>query len=47
MVADGLVTLSNEKVAVTASGKLLVRHICNVFDQYSRRHASGRFSKVI
>lgn len=47
MANDGLVDISDEKITVTASGKLLVRHICKVFDQYARLHVADRFSKVI
>lgn len=47
MVVDVLVLLSDDKIIVTATGKLLIRHICKVFDQYSRLQATQRFSKVI
>lgn len=47
MAADGLVEISEHHISVTPAGKLLVRHICKVFDQYSRLHEITRFSKVI
>ena len=45
---DGLVELSPEWIAVTSSGRLLVRTVCMVFDRYlrARRQRSG-YSKVI
>ena len=45
---DGLVTLGDEWIEVTARGRLLVRAICMVFDRYlveQRRQQS--YSKVI
>lgn len=47
MVTDGLVDVSNENITVLPMGKLLVRHVCKVFDGYSRLHMAERFSKVI
>lgn len=47
MAQDGLLELSDNSITVTATGKLLIRHICKVFDQYARLHAVTRFSKVI
>ena len=48
MVQDGLVAITAERLQVTAKGRLLVRHICFCFDQYSRQRASQRaFSRVI
>ncbi len=48
MQADGLLTITDERIRVTPAGKLLIRNICMVFDRYLREAASGqRFSKVI
>jgi oxygen-independent coproporphyrinogen-3 oxidase len=48
MQADGLLTVDDEGVRVTPSGKLLIRNVCMVFDRYLReRSVVQRFSKVI
>jgi len=48
MVEDGLLTVSAEGLEVSAKGRLLVRHICACFDQYSRqRMMQQSFSRVI
>lgn len=47
MATDGLINLSDEKIEVTGSGRLLIRNICMVFDIYLRRNKEQRFSKVI
>ncbi len=48
MQADGLLTVTDERIRVTPAGKLLIRNICMVFDRYLREAANGqRFSKVI
>ncbi|WP_241608540.1 oxygen-independent coproporphyrinogen III oxidase [Rosenbergiella australiborealis] len=48
MVQDGLVTITAERLQVTAKGRLLVRHICLCFDHYSRKRAVQQaFSRVI
>ncbi len=52
MQDDGLLTLDDNALRVTASGRLLIRHVCMVFDAYlgqTPRNSAGapRFSKVI
>jgi oxygen-independent coproporphyrinogen-3 oxidase len=47
MVNDGLITLTNEDIYVSAKGRLLIRNICMVFDAYLKPGAENRFSKVI
>lgn len=48
MEADGLVEITPDAIKVTPRGRLLVRHICYCFDQYSRRRiAQSAFSRVI
>ena len=48
MQDDGLLRITPERIQVTAKGRLLVRHICLCFDQYSRaRTAQQAFSRVI
>ncbi|OUD12589.1 oxygen-independent coproporphyrinogen III oxidase [Thioflexithrix psekupsensis] len=47
--ADGLVDVTPEKITVLPAGRLLVRHVCMVFDAYLPQHLAEkqRFSKVI
>lgn len=47
MVEDGLITLSDKDIYVTAKGRLLIRNICMVFDAYLKPDMQNRFSKVI
>ena len=47
MINDGLLTMSNEDIYITAKGRLLIRNICMVFDAYLNNEVSTRFSKVI
>ncbi|MCF6254636.1 MAG: oxygen-independent coproporphyrinogen III oxidase [Thiomicrorhabdus sp.] len=47
MVEDGLMTLDDEDIYITAKGRLLIRNICMVFDAYLKPGAENRFSKVI
>ncbi|MDR9499315.1 MAG: oxygen-independent coproporphyrinogen III oxidase [Hydrogenovibrio sp.] len=47
MVEDGLITLSDSDIYVTAAGRLLIRNICMVFDAYMQDKLPNRFSKVI
>src|SRR5205085_12627791 len=39
-VRDGLVTADDRRLALTASGRLLVRNVCMVFDRHLRARAS-------
>jgi oxygen-independent coproporphyrinogen-3 oxidase len=46
MQADGLVTIGDDALAITARGRLLVRNICKNFDAY-RGEEEKKFSKMI
>ncbi len=46
MQADGLITVDENSIEVTAKGCLLIRNICMVFDKYLSG-STQRFSKVI
>ena len=46
-VSDGLIELSNDNIDVKPVGRLLIRNICMVFDQYLAKSTSQRYSKVI
>jgi oxygen-independent coproporphyrinogen-3 oxidase len=47
MVEDGLITMNEADIYVTAKGRLLIRNICMVFDAYLKSGTTNRFSKVI
>ncbi len=48
MLEDGLITLDEQGVVVTARGRLLIRNICMVFDRYIKPdEESQRFSRLI
>ena len=47
MIEDGLITMSDEDIYITAKGRLLIRNICMVFDAYLKAGTQNRFSKVI
>lgn len=49
LAEDGLIELDEDHLQVTPSGRLLVRHVAMVFDQYLRTQANHqqRFSRVI
>jgi oxygen-independent coproporphyrinogen-3 oxidase len=48
MVDDGLITMDDEVIQVTAKGRLLIRNICMVFDRYIKPDEhTQRFSKLI
>lgn len=47
MHKDSLITLDDQGFTVSSAGRILVRHICMVFDVYLRRQTKQRFSKVI
>ncbi len=47
MQDDGLLVMDDNQLSVTSAGRILVRHICMVFDIYLRKQSSQRFSKVI
>lgn len=46
LAADGLIEHNDEEIRVTPRGRLLVRHVCMVFDAYLG-HSTTQFSKVI
>ena len=46
--ADGLLTLDRHGIRVAPAGRLLIRNICMVFDQYLRAAGTQRrYSRVI
>lgn len=47
MQDDGLITLDAKKLAVRGAGRLLVRRICMVFDEYLHKQNLIRYSRVI
>ncbi len=44
---DGLITMSEQQIVVSQTGKLLIRNICMCFDAYVKKTQNQRFSKVI
>ncbi|WFE68545.1 oxygen-independent coproporphyrinogen III oxidase [Thiomicrospira sp. R3] len=44
---DGLLTIDDQDIYITAKGRLLIRNICMMFDAYLTSGSSNRFSKVI
>ncbi len=47
MQEDGLIEMKGRHWYIPDAGKLLIRHVCMVFDAHLTRHTSDRFSKVI
>ena len=47
MADDGLVKISNKKITITKSGRLLARSICMQFDRYLQQQKLNQFSRVI
>lgn len=47
MADDGLLKISNTKLTITTTGRLLARSICMQFDRYLQEQSNKRFSKVI
>lgn len=47
MQRDGLLNIDEQFIRVLPGGRLLIRNVCMVFDQYLRGAAEQRFSKVI
>lgn len=39
--ADGLVTISPDRIAITSTGRLFVRNVCMIFDRYLRARTAG------
>ena len=46
MVSDGLVVIDDEYLKVELKGRLLIRNVCMVFDQYLTQNVV-KFSRVI
>ena len=47
-VEDGLITLDQQRIVVTPSGRLLIRRICMAFDAYiPKDQTTQRFSRII
>jgi len=47
MQADGLIVMNDSNIKVTPTGRMLIRLICNVFDQYSSKLNDSSYSRVI
>ena len=47
MVEDGLLSISSEGIQVHNSGRLLIRRVCMVFDEYLKKNTEIRYSRVI
>ncbi|WP_331346631.1 oxygen-independent coproporphyrinogen III oxidase [Cellvibrio sp. UBA7661] len=47
MVDDGLLVVNEEGIEVLNAGRLLIRRICMVFDEYLNNSSTIRYSKVI
>jgi len=47
MADDGLLKISNSRLTITTSGRILARSICMQFDRYLQEKSSTRFSRVI
>ena len=49
---DGLVGVNKTGILVSATGRLLIRHICMIFDAHLQRHPvatdnASRYSRII
>ncbi len=47
MARDGLIDLTEERIEVRPSGRLLVRSVCMLFDHYLAQQNTQRYSRVI
>ena len=47
MVDDGLLAITDDGIQVLNAGRLLIRRICMVFDEYLNNSSTIRYSKVI
>ncbi|WP_337879760.1 oxygen-independent coproporphyrinogen III oxidase [Rheinheimera sp.] len=47
LIADGLVSVTPERIEVTALGRLLVRLVCACFDRYLQLAVQTSYSKVV
>jgi oxygen-independent coproporphyrinogen-3 oxidase len=47
MADDGLLKISNSRLTITTTGRILARSICMQFDRYLQEKNNSRFSRVI
>ncbi|MCB1691379.1 MAG: oxygen-independent coproporphyrinogen III oxidase [Pseudomonadales bacterium] len=47
LAADGLVQVEPDRIVVTERGRLLIRNVCMVFDEYFRPASTTAYSKAI
>jgi oxygen-independent coproporphyrinogen III oxidase len=47
MTRDGLVKLDQNGLTVTPTGRMLIRNVCMVFDQYLAAKSGAKFSKTV
>ncbi len=47
MVEDGLITINDQQLQVHNTGRMLIRRICMVFDEYLNNSQQIRYSKII
>lgn len=47
MIEDGLVSMNHEGILVHNSGRMLIRRVCMVFDEYLNNAKHIKFSKII
>ncbi len=47
MQIDGLIEIDDKGIKITNAGRLLIRRICMVFDEYLQRNNLIRYSKII
>lgn len=47
MKLDGLISLNHQGIHVHNAGRLLIRRICMVFDEYLRNNKTIRYSKIV
>lgn len=47
MVQDGLLSIDEQRLQVSNSGRLLIRRICMVFDEYLQNSPHIRYSKIV
>ncbi|HSX49313.1 MAG TPA: coproporphyrinogen III oxidase, partial [Cellvibrio sp.] len=47
MIEDGLLSIDDDGIEVLNAGRLLIRRICMVFDEYLCNASTIRYSKVI
>lgn len=47
MKLDGLISLNHKGIHVHNAGRLLIRRICMVFDEYLRNNKTIRYSKIV